>query len=251
MTADTAADIRDALGWISPDCERGEWVRILMAVKAALGDAGRDIAEAWSAQADRYNARDFRDTWRSINEGGGIGPGTLFFLARESGMRRDAAPPVRINLKAVISRQKPEPQSSTLDYARAIWSTAGKPARRDDAYVAAHPYCIRKGIRHAAGAGRMAVSGRLVGRNADCINAEGVKQTFGRKGILVLGNDLDPSLPVLVVEGWASAVHALNAYQWNACAVVAGGKHRLQQVAHEIDARDPRRKKTVCTEVDA
>ena len=42
----TTADIADALGWISPDCEREYWVRILMAVKAALGDAGRDIAEA-------------------------------------------------------------------------------------------------------------------------------------------------------------------------------------------------------------
>ena len=41
-----APEIRDALRWVSPDCERDTWVRVLMAVKAALGDAGRDVAEA-------------------------------------------------------------------------------------------------------------------------------------------------------------------------------------------------------------
>jgi hypothetical protein len=75
---------------------------------------------------------------------------------------------------------------------------------RDDAAVAAHPYAIRKKITHAAGAGRSRVTGSVVGQDADCIvvpyrtlagelvgveciNAEGAKQTFGRKGVLVLG----------------------------------------------------------------
>jgi putative DNA primase/helicase len=83
---------------------------------------------------------------------------------------------------------------------------------RADAAVAAHPYAIRKQITHAAGAGRARVTGSVVGQDADCIvvpyrtldgelvgveciNAEGAKQTFGRKGVLVLGNDQDSPVP--------------------------------------------------------
>ena len=264
----TTADIADALGWISPDCEREHWVRILMAVKAALGDAGRDIAEAWSAGCDRYNGRDFRDTWRSIKEGGGITAATLFRLARDAGYRAGTAPPVRINLEAVVSRQKPEPQSSTFAYACTIWSAAGKPARRDDAYVASHPYAIRKGIHHAAGAGRTTASGRLVGRDADClviplrtldgefvgvecINAEGKKQTFGSKGVLILGNDLDRTLPQLVCEGWACGVGLFLQYRGNVAVYCAFSKDRLMRVAEQVAARYRDREIIVCREADA
>ena len=36
MTA-AAAEVAELLRWISPDCERDQWVRILMAIKCALG----------------------------------------------------------------------------------------------------------------------------------------------------------------------------------------------------------------------
>jgi len=261
MTA--SPDIAELLRWISADCPREQWVRILMAIKAALGEDGRDIAEAWSAQAASYNARDFRDTWRSVRADGGIGIGTLVHLAREAGYRPDG-PMLRVApTRPAEPAQRAEPASRTLPYAREIWARVD----RDDATVAAHPYAARKQIPHAAGAGRARVTGSLVGQHVDCIvvpyrtldgelvgveciNTEGKKQTFGRKGVLVLGNDLDQALPLLVLEGWASAVHALNAYRWNACAVVAGGKHRLERVAAELERRHPGREITICTEED-
>jgi len=259
MTA--ATDIADALRWISPDCEREHWVRILMGIKSALGDQGRDIAEGWSQGSDRFNVRDFRDTWRSIAEGGGITAASLFKLARDAGWQGSAEPPPRPRQKPV--ELAPEPPR-TLPFARAIWQRV----KRDDACVAAHPYCIRKGITHAAGAGRATVSSPRIGQNIDCIvvplrtlggefvgveciDPDGRKTTLGSKGMLILGNDLDPALPMLVVEGWASAVHALNAYRWNACAVVAGGKHRLDKVAEELDRRYPTRQIVICAEQDA
>ena len=256
-------EIEPALRWMSPDCDRLEWVRILMAIKSALGDGGREIAESWSQGSDRYNARDFRDTWRSIKEAGGVTAASLFRMARDAGYRPDATihTPSRPPQRRV--ERAPEPPR-TLGFARAIWQRVN----RDDSHVAAHPYCIRKGIHHAAGAGRTIVSSPRIGERIDCIvvplrslegefvgveciDGNGRKTTLGNKGVLVLGNDLNPTLPVLVVEGWATAVHALNALAWKACAVVAGGKHRLQQVAKEIDQRDPRRHVVVCTEVDA
>lgn len=261
MTA-TAADIAEALGWLSPDCEREQWWRVLAAIKAALGNAGRDIADEWSRGSDRYRAADFRTTWDSTGEIG-IGPGTLFFLAREAGYRPEGPPPARPPLRPAERPQRAQPESRTQHLARELWARAD----RADAAVAAHPYAVRKKIGHAAGAGRAAASGRVVGQHADCIvvplrtldaelvgveiiNAEGAKQTFGRKGVLVLGNDLDPMLPTLVVEGWATAVHTLNAYDWNACAVFAGGKGRLHQVAAELERRHPDREIIVCKEAD-
>ena len=260
----TAADIAEALRWISPDCGREEWVRILMAVKAALGDEGRAIADAWSQGSDRYRADAFRDTWRSIRADGGIGAGTLFALAREAGYRPEGPPPARPPLRPAQRPQRAEPESRTLHLAREIWARAD----RADAAVAAHPYAIRKKITHAAGAGRTSASGRVVGQHVDCIvvplrtldrelvgveiiSAAGAKQTFGRKGVLVLGNDSDPTLPTFVVEGWATAEHTLNVYDWNACAVFAGGKGRLDQVARELDRRHPGREIIVCREADA
>lgn len=257
----TAADIAVLLRWISPDCEREQWVRIVMAIKAALGENGRATAEAWSKGSDRYQAAAFRDTWRSVREAGGVGIGTLVHLAREGGYRPDGPMPRIARSRPAEPAQRAEPENRTLPYARKIWARVD----RDDEAVAAHPYAIRKQITHAAGAGRARVTGSLVGQDADCIvvpyrtlagelvgveciNTEGQKQTFGRKGVLVLGNDLCPALPILVLEGWASAVHALNIYRWDACAVVAGGKGRLERVAVELEKRHPGRNIIICAE---
>ncbi|MBK6278760.1 MAG: hypothetical protein IPF57_11795 [Gammaproteobacteria bacterium] len=179
-------------------------------------------------------------------------------------MRPDEAPPVAFDPVPRGARQRAEPERSTADYARDIWARVA----RSDAAVAAHPYGVRKRIRHAAGAGRATVSGRLIGRNADClvvpyrtldgelvgvevINEAGAKQTFGSKGVLVLGNDREPALTQFVVEGWASAarlVFAMN--RGNACAYVAGSKGRLERVARQVAERFPARQVVICAEVD-
>lgn len=164
--------------------------------------------------------------------------------------------------------EKPKPESKTMAYALSIWSGVD----RSDDVVAGHPYATRKGIKHAAGAGRATVSGSVVGTDADClviplrdylteqlvgvecINPEGKKQTFGSKGVLILGNDLDDTLPTLIIEGWASAAVAVFGkafFRGNACAVVAGGKGRLDKVAEMVAARYPTRQVTIWREDDA
>jgi putative DNA primase/helicase len=75
----------EALNAIPPDCDRDTWVRALMAAHAA-GLPVEDV-EAWSAQAPSYTSGAFRDTWRSIKPGKGIGPGTLYRVAAEHGWR--------------------------------------------------------------------------------------------------------------------------------------------------------------------
>ncbi len=73
----------EALQGISPDLARDEWVKIAMASKAAGIEF--DTFNAWSAQGATYSERDCSSMWRSIKSNAGIGPGTLFMLAREAG----------------------------------------------------------------------------------------------------------------------------------------------------------------------
>ncbi|MCR9104730.1 MAG: P4 alpha zinc-binding domain protein [Gammaproteobacteria bacterium] len=158
---------------------------------------------------------------------------------------------------------KPAPRS-TAQYAEKLWQAA----LADDAAVAAHPYAIRKRITHAAAAARGRASGKLIGRDADCvivpqrtlagdlvgvecIDCEGVKQSFGRKGVLILGNDLDAKLPQLIVEGWATAVAILGFYHWNACVYAAFGRGKLEPLACELAAKYPDRTVIIGGERDA
>ncbi|AGA90542.1 Primase C terminal 2 (PriCT-2) [Thioflavicoccus mobilis 8321] len=79
-----AETIRDALNHIPAD-SRDLWLRMGMAVRSELGDAGHDVWDSWSRTSNRYNERDARDVWRSIKPNGGIGIGTLFAKAKEHG----------------------------------------------------------------------------------------------------------------------------------------------------------------------
>jgi phage/plasmid primase-like uncharacterized protein len=152
----------------------------------------------------------------------------------------------------VISITKPEISKTQL-YAENLWAAANK----HDAHVAGHPYCVRKSIEWANGAGRGCASGKLIGNGVDCvivpqrtlngiltgvecINPEGVKQSFGKKGALMLGNTLDKSLPIYVVEGWADGV-ATWRYFGNVVVIVVFGIGRQQKVAEGLNEAQPSR----------
>lgn len=75
---------REALFTLDAGCDRTEWVRIGMAAKAA-GVVERDWLD-WSASGSNFGGtRDARAVWRSIDANGGVGPGTLFHMARQKG----------------------------------------------------------------------------------------------------------------------------------------------------------------------
>jgi putative DNA primase/helicase len=157
----------------------------------------------------------------------------------------------------------------TGDYARQLW----RKVNREDGVVAGHPYAMAKGIWWAAGAGRGRASGRLIGRDADCIvvpvrNADGAivaveclsehrddggkffRQSFGPKseGWLVLGNDLHPHLPRFVVEGWATGAKMLEHMGGNCAVYVAFGAARLRAVAEDVERRWPGSEVVICQE---
>nr|ART39507.1 J284 [uncultured bacterium] len=81
--ADDRARARDALFSMSPDCPRPDWVRKGQAAHAA-GLSFEDF-DQWSAGGATYDPRAVHDTWHSFRADGGIGPGTLFYLAKAEG----------------------------------------------------------------------------------------------------------------------------------------------------------------------
>ncbi|MGC9519026.1 MAG: PriCT-2 domain-containing protein, partial [Desulfuromonadaceae bacterium] len=81
---DNIEQVESALSFISSE-ERDTWIQIGMAVKSGLGDAGFDLWDSWSQNAESYNQRDAESAWRSFDTDGGITVKTLFHQAKENG----------------------------------------------------------------------------------------------------------------------------------------------------------------------
>lgn len=122
--------IGDALRHIDAH-DRDTWVRMAMAVKSELGEAGFALWDAWSQSASNYDARAAKDVWRSIKPDGGVSIGSLFHEARAHGWRDD--PP---HQPAAVNDAE---RADTAHKAATIWGAAS-PAR------AGHPYLMRKGV---------------------------------------------------------------------------------------------------------
>ena len=133
-------DVRAALSFI-PAEDREVWVRMAMAVKAALGDAGFDLWDAWSQTSDAYKERDAREVWKSVKPDGGIGAGSLFHEAKAQGWN-GTPPTFDPPPKADVEKAKRERQADYDHVARRaqrIYDEA------QDAPASA-PYFKRKGI---------------------------------------------------------------------------------------------------------
>ena len=74
------------LAYVSADCSRNDWVRIVAALKAGLEEEGWQVFDEWSQTApDRYDKADCRRTWESITPEGDVGWGTLVHSAKAGG----------------------------------------------------------------------------------------------------------------------------------------------------------------------
>jgi putative DNA primase/helicase len=258
FTPTTIDDAWQALGSISAS-DRDTWLKVLMALKSEFGDDAYSIADTWSQGADNYNAKDFQSVWKSLN-GNGIKINTVFYLAKQSGWNsREPG-----TLPTPKARCAPSPQkSNTANYAIELWLAANRWMLADnwldhpspDVSVMAHPYAVAKGIESAGGVGRGKASGKLIGKQSDClivpirniqsnkvqgvqcISTDGVKQSFGSVsgGALILGNSMDKTLIWYVCEGWASAYSTVFHHQnGNGACACSFGKSNLDNTAKLI-----------------
>ena len=83
--------MRAALAWIpNADLDYDSWVRIGMAIKGAIGEAGAELFAAWSAQSAKNDPAVTAKTWAGFKPKR-IGAGTLYHHAIERGWKPDAA----------------------------------------------------------------------------------------------------------------------------------------------------------------
>lgn len=86
----TLAAVQAALEHIpNDDLHYDDWIRIGLAIKGAVGDAGLSLFEAWSRRAPKSGKSGQRDTptkvWRGLPPPKKIGAGTLYYFASQNG----------------------------------------------------------------------------------------------------------------------------------------------------------------------
>jgi hypothetical protein len=238
--------------------DREDWLKIGMALKSEFSESAFPLFDDWSQTADNYKAADARSVWRSLN-GSAVGIGTLVYMAKKSGWNSQESTRPAPRTTAAPKRIK----SNTEAYAKRLWLAANKWEQTEnwlslespDTSILSHQYAINKGIDSAGGAGRGTASGKLIGKQSDClivpirniqsnkvqgvqcINTGGVKQSFGSVsgGALILGNTLDKSLIWYISEGWASALSTVfHHLKGNGICVCSFGKSNLDNTAKLI-----------------
>lgn len=211
-------EIAAALTYI-PAHDRDTWVRMAMAIKSELGEAGFSLWDDWSQSADTYHTKSAKAVWKGIKAGGKVTIASLFHEAKANGWKPSApymppTPEQRAALEAErqaaaleaaeIERQQREAAKTK---AARLWNEA-----RDVA--ADHPYLVAKGVmpEGAKQLRQMLVlpikaGGELV--NLQLIGTDGSKRflTGGqvKGGSLVLGK-LAGATEAILCEGWATGL---------------------------------------------
>lgn len=87
----TEPAIKAALAWLpNAELDYDSWMRVGMALKGALGEAGIDLFATWSAQAGKNDPAFTGKSWAGFKPTS-IGAGTIYHLAMERGWKPDAA----------------------------------------------------------------------------------------------------------------------------------------------------------------
>lgn len=255
MNGHDAARARDALFSLDAGCPRSEWVSAGMAAKAA-GLSEADFLE-WSATGANFGGeRDAKSAWKSFNENGGIGPGTLFRMAIDAGWRdthpRNVTPAARVPVAKPAHVDTPRKPRTDL-------------AATFDNYPDAsadHPYIVAKrgtadGLRVVPKDDTLAIGGQRVAgwlavpvRSFDgmlCtvqfvpppgagkkLNAPGASFNDG----LFMVGDITPDGTLYVCEGIGQAWACAKA-DYHAAAAVTFGSGRTRSIAKVLRKRFP------------
>lgn len=149
----TEQEIAEALSYIDASCDRETWVRMAMAVKSELGDTGFNVWDDWSRQSDKYNQKDAKDTWRSVNRHGGIAIGTLIGMAQLEGFSLNEAERTPLSEEQIAARKQKREAEERAEQVRRDQQRAEAAAKAADIWESAtelegdeHPYLKRKGV---------------------------------------------------------------------------------------------------------
>jgi hypothetical protein len=115
----TAEAIRSALEFLpNDDAIWDDWVRIGLAVKGAIGDAGCDIFCRWSAKSKKDEPAYTLKTWRGFGAIHSAGAGTIYYLAENAGWVCPAE--LTMDGEAIMLEPGNHPAQLLLDQARPV-----------------------------------------------------------------------------------------------------------------------------------
>jgi putative DNA primase/helicase len=162
--------IERVLQFISANCSRDEWAKVLAAIKSEFDDeTGFALADQWSATAgESYNAKTTRDTWKSVKASGGVTVGTLFFMAKQNGFvmpKGDQAP------------SKPDPEAA----ARLATERAERDRLQNELTASRHAAASVEALAQWNDASDTGQSGYL---DQKCVQGHGVR--FTPDGVLLV-----------------------------------------------------------------
>ena len=120
------------------DLPYDDWIKVGLALYAALGADGRDLWESWSARADKNDPEYTAEKWVSFAGVRSVTVGTLFWLARQNGWRaeqprrvraerpsRDAGGETRADSNRPMIRLRAGMMPETIDEAEGALIAAG------------------------------------------------------------------------------------------------------------------------------
>lgn len=274
----TEGNAQSALTYLSADIDRDSWFQVLAAVKSALGDDGKAIAEEWSKTGQTYNKTDFRDTWKSIKVNGGTTIATLWRMARDAGWEPGAEAYQESEAERLererrqAARQRKQEAKEARNKAKVI-----QDANRIlelSALCENFPYLVEKDVQAVPGLhvidADVALSIRSFGPNIkpdtkslliipmygldgelcglEAIDADGNKGFLAgcAKGIFASGaKSIEPGDPVAIVEGLATGLTILEATE-GIVVIVAFDAGSLKRVAKQIKAKHQGAEIMVC-----
>ncbi|MDO4997332.1 MAG: LPD7 domain-containing protein [Neisseria sp.] len=218
-------DIRRALSYIEPN-DRDDWWHIGAALKDELGENGFEIWDDWSRQADNYNARDAKTTWKSLKVGiwhiesvwkmarqNGWKPSKPFVQLSEAEQAKRKAESDAKRQVAELAQQQAKMKAKRT--AQTIWQNSKSTSLN-------HPYLQAKGIMDLA-----VISGLRQNQykndnnlvipvmyereivNLQFINQDGEKRFLSggqvQGGYAFIGKAEEVEKGVVIAEGWATA----------------------------------------------
>jgi putative DNA primase/helicase len=270
----TLEQVEHAITFID-STDRDTWIKIGMAIKSELGEAGFDAWDRWSSTADNYSARAAAVSWKSFDNSGGITIATVFGLAKDNGyIPNSTSKPTPPTVEEIAKREaklnadaeaKAVLRVAAAAKAHSIWNEPLSVLEATQPSVDEHPYLKRKGIQsHGAKIYRGSVSiggmdcngavmlptmlnGKII--SLQFINRDGEKRFLpdSEKGGYLIGK-IEAGKPVCICEGFATgaSIHEATGY----AVIVAFDAGNLKKIATALRANKPDLKIILCADDD-
>lgn len=260
-------EIRQALNHVDSR-DREMWLRMGAGIKSELGEGGFDIWDAWSQQADNYNAKAAKSSWKSLKPGR-VNIGSVFFEAKRAGYMPGTpyqAPSPEEQAAREEGRRIAEEKALAERAIEAAQAKAEAQARWEKAGAAnpKHPYLVAKGITDPVVIGAIRQDGNQLliplRQNKELVALQSISpngfKSFGR-GSQVQGSaflighpkEATTECGVLVSEGFATAASLRQAT--GRPVLMAVHAYNMKPVAETLKGKMPGIPVTFCADDDA